>query len=209
MRPGPTVMLRQLRGLDRSLLLVLTAGLLAVAAAAVAAAVLDRTFGDLSRDPTAVAGVSFYLGAFSIATLLVWWTGAVAAALGALVGERSRPLLLGALLTAALVADDAFQLHEELLPALGVPQQLVLVVYATVAAGFFVTQRRWLASGPWPVLAAAVALLAVSAAADVVAAAADRELHVIEDGAKFVGAALWSAFFVRAATAALTPATRP
>lgn len=196
-----------MRPLDRSLLLVTTAGLLAVAATAMVAAALDRSFGDLSRDPAAAAGAPFYLGAFSIATVLLWWTGAVAAAFGALV-EGSRPLMLGAGLTAILVADDAFQVHEELLPAAGVPQQLVLVVYAAAGLAFLLTQRRWLAAGPWPLLALAIAFLGLSAAADVVAAAVERELHLIEDGAKFVGAALWSAFFVGAALEAVPRRTR-
>ncbi len=79
--------------------------------------------GYLTRDPTAIAGVPWWVGAVSRLTNLGWVAAAVANLLAARVvaPARSRPLLLGGL-CAALAIDDTMLVHEGILPRLGVPE---------------------------------------------------------------------------------------
>lgn len=186
--------------------------MLVVAFAGLAAEVTDHEFADFARDPTAATGAPFYFGSLSIVTSLVWWTGATAAGLAALTlrgrgdAEAVRALALGAALTGMIGLDDALQIHEELLPAAGISQKLVVAGYGVATIAVLVSTRDWIMRGPWVAIAAGAVLIAVAAGSDQLEAIIDAELHVIEDGAKLVGAALWSSFYVRAARFELTEA---
>jgi len=146
--------------------------------------------GELTRDPTAVAGVPWWTGAISRLTNLLWAAAAALNALAARAAPASHrsPLLLLAALCAALAVDDTLLVHESIMPGHGVPEDLVLVLYAVVAlvlAGLW-----WTTSWRRTVLAAffgGAAALAVSVGADVV----HTVPLLVEDGAKLLGVVAW------------------
>jgi hypothetical protein len=146
--------------------------------------------GELTRDPTAVAGVPWWTGAISRLTNLLWAAAAALNASAARTAPTSHrpPLLLLAALCAALAVDDTLLVHESIMPGHGVPEDLVLVLYAVVAlvlAGLW-----WTTSWRRTVLFAffgGAAALAVSVAADVI----HTVPFVVEDGAKLLGVVIW------------------
>lgn len=181
---------------------VLGFGLMVLAAVAAAGLFgLVPTTGYLLRDAAALTEVSPWLGSVATFNNLVW---AVAATLsvvaGSVAGDRARPRLLSlAIVTAVLTFDDAYQLHEELLPGLGVPELLVLAAYAVAGlalACYWLPLRRT-AIGAAFYLGAA--LLASGVLIDVMlpdrilfSVLIDAALRIVEDGAKLLGALTWA-----------------
>lgn len=113
--------------------------------------------------------------------------------------ELTRLLLVGGLVTAVLLVDDLFMVHDELLPEeFGIPELLATGGVALVPLAYVVVFRRpILRRTPWQVLAIAVAYLAVMGAVDAV----EHDIaipahHLWEEGAKFLGLLHWCGYMV-------------
>lgn len=107
-------------------------------------------------------------------------------------------MLYGGLLSALLAMDDAFLLHESILPGFGIPQNFVLALYGLlglVYAGVF--RRLMLRTGPL-LLGAAGMAVAASLAIDVFIGIQTPAIAILEDAFKFMGIALWAAFQLNA-----------
>lgn len=146
--------------------------------------------GYLTRDPTAIAGVPWWVGAVSRLTNLGWVAAAVANLLAARVvaPARSRPLLLLGGLCAALAIDDTMLVHEGILPRLGVPEVLLLAVYALLG---LMTAALWFWSTWGDAVQAAFLAGAVMLALSVAVDLARKEMFLLEDGAKLIGVLAW------------------
>ncbi len=130
----------------RSLIAALAAGIAHLAGSVAAARVTGLPLRAFLIDPTAEFGAPAYIGVVSNVTVLVWWSAAVVACLSGLVLRRldhpsAAPLLLLAALSGAAGADDLYLGHEKLIPSLGVPQKVVLIIFAAVAASALWTVR--------------------------------------------------------------------
>jgi len=103
------------------------------------------------------------------------------------------PFLSFGLLTTLLAFDDAFQIHEELGPALSERgEPLAIAAYALLLAGLLVRYRSF-------VLRTSFGLVLLSGGLFLASAALDRwlpGLHLLEDGAKFVGIVTWATWLV-------------
>ena len=93
-----------------------------------------------------------------------------------------------------LALDDAFQLHEKVLPFFGVPQTLVLLGYAVFAALYAACALRILARGDLALFLLACGFLATSILIDLTVRSDSWVRVAVEDGAKFLGICCWSAF---------------
>lgn len=138
--------------------------------------------------PSDVAGFPWYAGALSRLTNLGWAVAATASILAARasVPSRRRPaLLLGGLCT-LLVIDDTMLVHEEVMPSLGVPEELLLAVYAV--AGLMLARWFWssLRNPVGVAFFAGAAMLATSVALDAFLANL-----IAEDVAKLAGVIAW------------------
>ena len=180
-------------------------------------AVSGHPFSYFSRDAAATLEAHPAVGMLFYSGILVLWTAAVSCLLVALHLSRRltgslTPLLLAGLGIAYLAVDDLFQLHESVLPKLGVSQDVVLATYALIALGYLLRYRDFFRGHEWPLLAIACAVLAASVAVDQFGSsiiAGDRE-RFVEEGFKLFGYALLATYFVRLALRLLdvTPATR-
>lgn len=116
---------------------VLASAVLLMAVVQTLATVSDRVpdTGYLLRDTTAIAQLPFWVGAAGRMIMLTWVAAATIDVLAGVVasGPRRRRLWGLALLVGVLALDDTLLLHDALLPALGVLEGVVLVLYA--AAG--------------------------------------------------------------------------
>lgn len=173
----------------------------------VGARAVDVPFSYVSREPqTAQPGaLSWYAGSFSNLTILVLVTAAAvslftgAARWTAVVrDERTGFLLWSGLFMGFLALDDLFLLHESVYSRI-VPEQFVSPAYAIPAAALVWWFRSELRREDGPLfLAGGVALLV---------SVSTSELwdghHLVEDGTKFLGYALWATFFLRLAFASI------
>lgn len=185
------------------LVLVWAAALAAVPLALLAGEQLRVLDADVFfRDPTAVAGLPYYYGWANTVGILMWGgTAGTCLALALILGREhslSRFFASSLLLTALLALDDGLLWHEEFLPARGIPEPAVYVLYGLAALAWLVLNRAVLSQTAWQVLVGAIATLGGSVVLDFY----ERVFEplpaqvLIEDGLKFVGIGLWFAFFV-------------
>lgn len=183
--------------------------LVAVPPIVIVAAVILQPFVDprlLVLDPMVAAEVSgvccqTYYGIVSTLGVFAWIATAVICAFAFWILRRMNApgrsqifALVAALFTAWLGFDDAFLLHENLFPKLGVSQTLILCSYVGLATiyGFALlagTMR------PDLVLFALSAIgLGGSLVIDLVLHSTDSMIVAMEDGLKFVGICCWFGF---------------
>ena len=177
-----------------------------LAAVPVGVYVLERITGtDLDpvmRDTSAAAGAPYYYGYGSTVGVLLWGVaaGASAATLLALrqTAERSvlRFFTTTLILTLLLGLDDGLLLHEEALPARGVPEPLVYAAYLVAAVAWLAINRRLLLARPSPLLAVAILGFGLSLALDFYERIFSPlgEQVLVEDGLKFVGIGMWATY---------------
>jgi hypothetical protein len=157
----------------------------------------------VTRDPAALAELPVYTGALSIAGVMAWTVMAGACLLAAMIlhgalAPRSETVFFAvcALALGLLACDDAFQVHENVLPDhFGVPQKLVYLVQLGAAAAWAWVYRERLLRTDIPVLGLAGGLLAASVAVDLVA----EDSIWLEDYFKFCGLAIGVGFWLREA----------
>jgi hypothetical protein len=151
-----------------------------------------------------------YFGAMSNLGILLWSAAASCCAFAWLVlasprRSAERPFLgAAALLSAALCVDDFFLLHERVLPALGVAQEIVLVAYAVAGVAYLLVFRREIMDRHALVLLIALACLGASLGIDLLVKG--DVAQILEDAAKFVGIAGWAFFHVLRALEAVRAA---
>jgi|GEM_PF-2330294 len=157
----------------------------------------------IARDPELCC--AFYSGAVSNLGILLWAAAAAIAAFAAtlLNDARARRFFLATSgFTAFLMIDDLFMLHEEALPALGVPEPAVYAAYLAAAAlygGVFLRD-----------IFAARAALALLAALAMAASIIEDQTKIlwpihnfVEDGAKLTGIYCWLLFVTLRARGAI------
>lgn len=159
--------------------------------------------GTLTQDPLFHRPV--YVGFLSQSGILLWAAAAavcltVAATLHAYGGGRAerRFFVSAGLLTVFLCLDDAFMLHDVVLPDhLGIPEQAVYAAYVGLVLAFLGVFFGRILESEYLVLGVAFVFFAVSILADI------RELpwldpFLLEDGAKAIGIVAWLTYFSRA-----------
>jgi len=204
--------------LARSISIALLVPVLVLGSALALHAWKGMPLGSLTQDPTVVGQVPSYAGFVSQVGIFFWAASATVGLFGALVLSRREPphplarfLLASGLLNLVLGVDDAFLLHETVLPRLGIPQNLVLGGYVLLVLGYLIAFRRRILETDYLLMAVALGCFAVSVGLDV------RPLpgidpYFIEDGMKLTGIVLWTTYFLRVALRALAddgPARAP
>jgi hypothetical protein len=167
----------------------------------------------LRSDPATATGMPFYLGFLSNAGLLLWSAGAVTCLYSSWLladGQKDmrRLLLGGGVVTAWLLLDDMFMLHEAVLPRLGIREIVVMAVYAVVVPCFLLmNMRRVLQTDPL-FLGSALFFLGLSVIVDEVSLFSTRfstsAQGWLEDGLKLLGISGWTMYWVRTAAQFVT-----
>ena len=150
-----------------------------------------RTF---TGEPQDVLKGAFYVGAFSNLGGLIWFS--CAAVLSFTLAFRPRhAAVLGAaaLLSWAMGIDDIFLLHDHVYPHLHLPQKLVMLGYFALASGILLVSILELPPRTTIGIAATIAFWGLSGALDLFFNDLDQS---IEDGAKFIGIAIWAATWI-------------
>jgi len=178
------------------------------------------------RDPAAIAKLPFYTGLVSNMGVLVWGgcaalcllTYAAVKRLAPAAREWRRFFLMGGVLTALLVTDDLFMVHEELIPEVLFPKKggLFHIKEGAVMIAYMVYELAFLWRCRYTILRRTdFALLAIglgglfgSILADKAGLkhlVSDKTTRVfIEDGLKFLGILGWTLYFAHTALQVLT-----
>ncbi len=113
-------------------------GLLLVAGTSLLAAVTQQPFGEYSRDLKALAAdagavLPLLAGGLALLNVMAWASVASMAVLAAVLWPPRRRWLLGfAFLNILLALDDALLFHDEVGPALGLPEEGFELLYAVI-----------------------------------------------------------------------------
>ena len=100
--------------------------------------------------------------------------------------------------------DDFFLVHEDVFPALGIPELVAFIVYAIPTLAYFASSRQRILSHRFILLALAVGFLGLSVLVDQLIHS-DASMRIfVEDSAKLLGICAWSSFHIDAALTTLT-----
>ncbi|HYW07413.1 MAG TPA: hypothetical protein VE913_10675 [Longimicrobium sp.] len=162
----------------------------------------------LTRDPVAELQGAPYTGIVSNLGVLLWAGAATlcffAASLLRPGSEARRFFLFGGALTAALLVDDLFLLHEAVAPIyLGVPEKAVHLGNGLLTLGFLYACRGVIMRTEPLLVMMALGLFGLSVVVDQLLPLSVSTALVVEDGAKLAGITVWLAYFARAARRAL------
>ncbi|NNF60400.1 MAG: hypothetical protein HKN06_03610 [Gammaproteobacteria bacterium] len=169
----------------------------------------DEPFGRLTRDPTAVLKGPPYIGFLSQIGIFLWAGSAAICFLAAAVLNRASAgarvwsfFLSAGALSLLLGIDDAFLLHESVLPHFGLPEEAVVAGYAVLVGAWLVAYRQRLRARDALLLMTALVFFAISGLVDLVSPWQIGTLY--EDSAKLAGLLFWLAYFAGAAMTALS-----
>ncbi|MCP4072818.1 MAG: hypothetical protein GY742_13940 [Hyphomicrobiales bacterium] len=104
--------------------------------------------------------------------------------------------LSAGILTGWLALDDAFLLHETVLPSFGITQNAVLAVYVILALSYLITSWRVILASDFWLLFVGGGALVVSLAVDTIFHSLNPMLVLLEDSAKFFGIFCWASFHI-------------
>ena len=198
-----------------TLLWVWLPGLLLLGLALWVALASEITLRLLMQDATTVLGAPFYIGSLSMAGIIGWSLAVGVSIFTAIAstGHAPRPwrsfLLAMGGLTALLLVDDAYLLHDEIVPQyVGVRGELVGIAYVILTVFILYRFRNVVRQSNYILLGAALTLLGVSAAVDVGSSAlsdvlAGNAIFLGEDGTKLIGTWTWLAYLASVSRQAL------
>jgi len=153
---------------------------------------------------------STYFGFVSTLGVMLWVATAAVCLFSALIlfaRKSGNALILfsltAGLLTGWLALDDAFLVHETVMPALGVPQNVVLAIYVVLTLAYVGTSWRTIMANDYWLLALGAGAFIASLAIDTIFKSLDPVLVQLEDSAKFFGIFCWASFHITTLARAL------
>ena len=198
-------------GHDSSIKWLLIALICSLGVIFLAASQSSFTYQELFNDPADIVGFHPFFGMISMLGLFGWAAAAGISFLTYAVirdddpGALRRFFFTAGVFTLFLMVDDAFMLHEQVLPAgLGIRERYIKMAYLVAAGAFGIVFMKQLLSNSPILLIAAGLFFAGSFVFDnpaVLSALGFFEagfvLYVIEDGSKFTGIMLWLTWLFR------------
>lgn len=181
----------------RHLIFAALFGCLAIALVALASWLLGEPAKVFTREPQVILKGSFYVGSFSNLGGLIWFAAAAIMSFAASLRPVGRgALILAAVVTWAMGLDDIFMFHEKIYPKLLISDPILYALYFGTIGVIVLRYYRQLERSTLVGMAIAVFFWILSAALD-------RYFNDIgqhaEDGAKFIGIAVWAAAWIREA----------
>jgi hypothetical protein len=195
------------------LIVVLYVPALALLGAAVAISVWTGIpIASFTRDPASLMDANPFLGVLSNVGVLLWAFCAgicffAAAVLRAKARRSDWPafFLFAGLITAVLLGDDFFLLHDKVLPThLHIGESVIVPFYAVIVVGYLLRFRVSILRTHYLLLVLALGLFGLSLAVDQVPKTVIPWHHLYEDGFKLLGIVGWFGYFVSSAFAAVT-----
>ncbi|ADE55858.1 hypothetical protein [Coraliomargarita akajimensis] len=188
---------QQLHTTRKRLIALLLIGSLPIIALAYAIYGLGIPSGDLTRDPNVLAELPAYTGIASQLGLFLWAASLAIVFLTSFELERRSGnmgrrafLLASAALTLLLLVDDAFLLHEEMLPGLGVPERATYLGYLSVVGLYLMVFIRSILQSEYLILLLSLGFFGLSVGIDVFVFGTSL-VFFLEDSTKLLGICCW------------------
>lgn len=206
---------KQLVDLRALLALIYLPTLAAVGVLVAVYLVADVPLRSFFIDPVSEFSAPMYVGLVSNFGVVLWGSAASVCLFGGwllLQESNTRPraifLLASGLISAILMFDDLYLLHEEVFPErLHVPQPLIYAAYGAVIVGYLIGFRHLIRESDFALLFLAFVFFGASALVDLFVTPEEFMLftdfpgrHLTEDGLKLLGIVGWTAYFWRLAT---------
>jgi hypothetical protein len=161
----------------------------------------------MTRDPLAIACISPLSGILSNLGVLLWCSTASICFFSALLLLHFKPrgsfwfLLSSALLSAYLLFDDLFQIHDNLVgDLLGLSEYVVFAAIGVAISAYLFVFRRVIMRTNYGFLLLALGFLAASVAIDAIFYQWFLPLghwkYLLEDGSKWLGISCWCSYYV-------------
>lgn len=205
------------RELRWTALLVWLPGVAVLAVAVLFSLAAGTSMRSLLQDATTVLEAPFYIGSVSLLGVILWSMAAAVCFVAAFVPKPHvmdpwrRFFIVSGAFTGILLVDDAFLLHDEILPRYaGISGELYGVAYVLATAAYLVAFRNTIRRTNYWILVVALAFFGVSATVDVGSGVVGdiigpRWIILLEDGAKLLGIGTWLAYFASVARLTLIP----
>lgn len=168
--------------------------------------ILDVPYRQLMADPNILTDSPIYYGFLSQVGILLWSATATTCFIFAYMTvflkvekEKLHFFIFSGLLISWLMLDDSFLIHECILPNLGIPQKLVMLVYVLVVLYYLYRFKKLiLKHTPYPLLTISFIFFSVSVVIDLFLDFETPNIidTVLEDGSKFIGIVLWLAYIL-------------
>jgi len=181
--------------------------------AVIASHYLDIPFSRFTRDPLAIAKEHPFVGILSnIGTIL--WSFSTAICFFSYMLLRTRKesrnvlqfIMLGALISLALLLDDLFMVHETISPQyFGVSEKTVLLSHGLLLIFYLTWFRKTIIQTDYTLLLLAASLFAISLLIDRLLESVLPCRHLFEDGAKFLGIVSWFGYHLSTCLRQLRP----
>lgn len=164
------------------------------------------SFSQLSRDVISVSKVHHFSGLFSNLGIILWGVAFVSYFWGAIYSRYGKRDLtnyrisLGFCLVAGLLyLDDYLMIHDIFVKYyMGWPEEVMMVLYAVLILIFIVIWYDQIAPHGLLLLIMSFGFLGLSAGFDFLDKTMEIEnVHLYEDGSKFIGIMLWTIFSIR------------
>ena len=160
---------------------------------------------DLSRDYSGVYHLEPYVGMLSSLGIIIWcasvtlcWFAWYFLRMRNPNSGRKNFFFVSGLITAIIAIDDLFQFHEVIVPDyFGIPEISFYIAYTFILILFNIKYVNTLMNKYFSILISSYFFLAFSIVFDVFFEDAVAFGTYIEDGLKFMGIALWSAYFFK------------
>jgi hypothetical protein len=212
---GCVSILSQIRSIALTAALICGVGLIVLGLVLLTANLRGIPLYILTGDPTAVMNVPFFTGFLSNVGVLLWAAATAICLFSAFIAIRILheseffEFLLGSgLLTGMLMMDDLFLFHDEVFPDhLGISQKVVYAAYVVCAFTYLLYFRTMILRTDYLLLVMALGLFAVSVTVDLHLFYTPERV-LVEDGAKFLGIAFWSGYFLRVSASIFLPLRR-
>lgn len=158
---------------------------------------------DLTRDPATLSRAPVHDGLLTTIGGFAWTTAIVVALLGAWLSidvGRRRFLVSLAAVSALLMVDDMFLVHERLAPRIGLSEDVLFLGYGVALAAVLVGGRATVRSTAWPLLVLALVFFAMGVGRN---RAATVPLELLPDTWPFLGVGFWMVYVVHTGIAAV------
>jgi hypothetical protein len=190
----------------RQLLITFVPSILVLLVVLGAHLVFNINVSQMTKDVAAIASIHPLSGFLSNLGILLWCSTASICFFSAMTIRNVMPrdsfrfLLSSALLSTYLLLDDFFQFHEALaIKYLGLSETIIFAVLAIFISAYLVSFRRTILQTNFCFLLLALSFLAASVALDMISEQGwliGEWEYFLEDGAKWLGIASWSSYYV-------------
>ncbi len=165
----------------------------------------DVELDHFTQDPASIMDTPFYLGFFSYIGILFWCAASTLCFFTRLLlhdedAEQKRKrqfLLYSGLISALLMFDDLFLLHEVVFPEyFMLPKNGVYLIYINILVAYLIVFRAEIMQTEYLILMVAAALLGISQFVDSLPMPIPED-SFLEDAVKLFGIVTWFAYYMR------------